>query len=665
MTTKRKQNDDEQAMSSKRRDPEEISPQPAPFSCLVETVLQAFHQNKVVIISGGNGSGKTTQIPKHLLFDDLPQFCVPPRRIAVIQPQSVAAIQSAQEVARQLDVPFGEEVGACLGSDNSHQSSNTIIEYTTDSLFLQQLFLDEIGEELAKRYSAVILDDAQERSPETDTILALLHPMIQDLTIDLRLRFFPGAARVVIKGSAPYPVRVGYLTSGDDEFLHAAADMIVQIVEGRKAINEDILVFLPGEEDINSLGRMMKAQDFPCAREIAAYPLHGGMSQSEKQEVLDSHMTTQLCRVIMATNIAETSLTVQNIAHVIDTGLEKLMEYTPFARESELILCVISKGSANQRAGRTGRTCPGSVYRLYSYETYMLMNNDASPALTRSELARQMLGLRNARPKTWTNDIKFMDRPSADIIRNAFETLFSYSFIDLTDTSVTNLGRNVLRLGCDVRVAKMLLVAKQSNITREGLRIAAIISIRRSDRLVDHRWFQDSRSLHRHGDFFAYLDIWTVPDPYYRVRFEGREEHEKMTSLERRLSAIDMDIDPEPHLEEARIEAIIHAIILGFSHNIAKYAEVMQDDTYIEMRTGDHVHLARNSAVYDHDFIKSKEKAGALNRFPRLVIYRERRKLDHLSVIKDVAVVTEAQIQKVILSFSVNDGPVPREPAPQ
>ena len=352
-----------------------------PIHARREEIIRTVQEHPVVVIAGETGSGKTTQLPKFLLECGLGQQGL----IACTQPRRVAALSVAQRIAEELKVDYGKEVGAKIRFTDQ-TSPDTAIKVMTDGILLNEIQDDP----LLKDYEAIVIDEAHERSLNIDFILGFLRQLatqrkdlkiiITSATIDTE-RFskaFNNAPIIEVSGRM-YPVDLVYrpieavqqAAGGKDfTFIEAAAEVIREILHGNR--EGDILAFLPGERDIHELRRLL--EDSP-ARGCDILPLYGRLATTDQQRIFHPGGRR---RIILSTNIAETSLTVPGIRYVVDAGLARISRYSPHSRTQRLPVEPVAQSSANQRSGRCGRVSNGVCYRLYSEEDYK-----ARPRFTR------------------------------------------------------------------------------------------------------------------------------------------------------------------------------------------------------------------------------------------------------------------------------------------
>ncbi|GJD01566.1 helicase associated domain-containing protein [Colletotrichum higginsianum] len=367
--------------------------------------LDKYHSTQILVFVGETGSGKTTQIPQYVVYDELPQLNR--KMIACTQPRRVAAMSVAQRVADEMDVELGEEVGYSIRFED-RTGPNTILKYMTDGMLLREAIHDH---EMS-RYSCIILDEAHERTLATDILMALLKQIaarrpdlkiiVMSATLDAQKfqRYFNDAPLLAVPGRT-HPVEIFYTPEPERDYVEAAIRTVLQIhaSEGEG----DVLLFLTGEEEIEDACRKINLEADEMTREIdagplAVYPLYGTLPPHQQQKIFDKPpaLTRRAAGpVIVATNIAETSLTIDGIVYVVDPGFSKQKIYNPRIRVESLLVSPISKASAQQRAGRAGRTKPGKCFRLYTENAFKKeLIEQTHPEILRSNLANTVLELK-------------------------------------------------------------------------------------------------------------------------------------------------------------------------------------------------------------------------------------------------------------------------------
>jgi ATP-dependent helicase HrpA len=482
-------------------------PPELPVSQRRDEIAQAIKENQVVIIAGETGSGKTTQIPKICL--ELGRGVT--GQIAHTQPRRLAARTVAERIAEELGSPLGETVGYQVRFTDV-SADDTLIKLMTDGILLNELARDR----QLKRYDTLIIDEAHERSLNIDFILGYLRKLLPERP-DLKLiitsatidpeRFaaaFGGAPIIEVSGRT-YPVEVRYrpIEGGEDgDQGQAILDAVDELsTEGPG----DILVFLSGEREIRDTADLLAGRE-----RLEVLPLYSRLSAAEQHRVFERRQASaHTRRVVLATNVAETSLTVPGIHYVVDPGTARISRYSYRTKVQRLPIEPISQASANQRKGRSGRTADGICIRLYSEADFESRPEYTDPEILRTNLASVILqmaaiGLGDV-PK-----FPFIDPPDARNIADGLTLLAELNAFK--DGRITGLGRKLARLPVDPRIGRMILQADRNGCVREVLIIAAALSIQDPrERPVDaqqsaddkHRRFADPDS-----DFTAYLNLW-------------------------------------------------------------------------------------------------------------------------------------------------------------
>ncbi len=492
-----------------------------PIHARREEIIRAIQENQVVVIAGETGSGKTTQIPKFLIDAGLGQKGL----LGCTQPRRVAALSVAQRIAEELGVTYGEEVGAKIRFTDQTRKDTTV-KVMTDGILLNEIQDDP----LLKAYEAIVIDEAHERSLNIDFILGFLRNLskrrrdlkiiITSATIDTETfsQAFGGAPIIEVSGRM-YPVDMIYRPveemledAGDLTFIEAAAEVISEIIEGNR--EGDLLVFLPGERDIHELRR--KLED-TSARSCDILPLYGRLANADQQRIFHPGGRR---RIILSTNIAETSLTVPGIRYVVDTGLARVSRYSPHSRTQRLPIEPIAQSSADQRKGRCGRVSNGVCYRLYSEQDFLSRPRFTTPEIHRSNLASvilRMLAFRLGDIRTFP----FIDPPADNAIRGGYRLLDELGAVtgdqhtqNEDNYRLTKLGRKLAQLPVDPTVARMLLQAKDEGVVDDVLVIASGLSIQdpreRPAELMKEADEMQKRFVHKESDFLTLLNIWNA-----------------------------------------------------------------------------------------------------------------------------------------------------------
>lgn len=451
--------------------------------------LDMFHSTQIMVLVGETGSGKTTQVPQMVLYDDMPHLIG--KQVACTQPRRVAAMSVAARVADEMDVKLGDEVGYNIRFENM-TSNKTILKYMTDGMLLREAMEDH---ELS-RYSCIILDEAHERTLATDILMGLLKQLserrkdlkiiIMSATLDAEKfqSYFNDAPLLAVPGRT-YPVEIYYTKEFQRDYLDAAIRTVLQIHATED--EGDILLFLTGEEEIEDAVRKISMEGDQLTRDegcgpIKVYPLYGSLPPHQQQKIFEPAPKAFKeggrpgRKVIVSTNIAETSLTIDGIVYVVDPGFSKQKVYNPRIRVESLLVSPISKASAQQRAGRAGRTRPGKCFRLYTEEAFQKeLIEQSYPEVLRSNLANTVLDLK----KLGIDDLvhfDFMDPPAPETMMRALEELNYLACID-DDGKLTALGRLASVFPLDPMLAVLLIGSPAFKCSEEILTIVSMLSV--------------------------------------------------------------------------------------------------------------------------------------------------------------------------------------------
>ena len=501
-------------------------PPDLPITARKDEIVAAIRDHQVVVIAGETGSGKTTQIPKMCLEAGLGIEA----KIGCTQPRRVAALSISQRIAEELNVAWGREVGCKIRFDD-RSSSETYIKLMTDGILLAETQ----GDPLLSEYNALIIDEAHERSLNIDFLLGYLKGLLAKRT-DLKLiitsatidtqafaRHFGDAPIIEVSGRT-YPVEVLYEPfdanseeSGDVTFIDAAVSTVEKLMY--ESDNGDILIFLPGERDIRETRDMLEGR---FSRDAEIIPLFGRLSAGEQQRVFSPSFRR---KIIIATNIAETSLTIPGIRYVVDAGLARISRYNPRTRTKRLPVEPVSKSSANQRKGRAGRVQDGICIRLYSEEDFEGRSPHTQPEIQRANLAEVILRMK-AFHLGAIETFPFLNPPTPAAIDNGYKLLQELGALDEA-RELTRLGEQLARLPIDPTLGRMLLQSQAEHATRELLIIAAGLSIQdprerpmeqKDAAAAAHKRFSDPRS-----DYLTLLNIWNAfHEQWEKLRTQGQ-----------------------------------------------------------------------------------------------------------------------------------------------
>ncbi|MER7956821.1 ATP-dependent RNA helicase HrpA [Streptomyces sp. NPDC096030] len=509
-------------------------PEQLPVSQKKDVILEAIRDHQVVIVAGETGSGKTTQIPK---------ICLELGRgvrgmIGHTQPRRIAARTVAERVADELRTPLGEAVGWKVRFTDQVNPDATFVKLMTDGILLAEIQTDR---EL-RAYDTIIIDEAHERSLNIDFLLgylAQLLPKRPDLkvvitsaTIDPERfsRHFGDAPIVEVSGRT-YPVEVRYRPLLEEDSEESDRDQITAICDAVDELQSegpgDVLVFLSGEREIrDTADALLKKQ----LRNTEVLPLYARLSHAEQHRVFQAHSGR---RIVLATNVAETSLTVPGIKYVIDPGNARISRYSHRTKVQRLPIERISQASANQRKGRCGRTSDGICIRLYSEDDFLTRPEFTDAEILRTNLASVILQM-TAAGLGEIEKFPFIDPPDHRNIRDGVQLLQELGALDPAEKDpkkrLTQQGRKLSQLPVDPRLARMVLEADRNGCVREVMVIAAALSIqdprerpaeKQAQADQQHARFKDETS-----DFLAFLNLW---------RYVREQQKERGSSSFRRM----------------------------------------------------------------------------------------------------------------------------------
>ena len=628
-----------------------------PVSAVRDDIRDAIATHQVVVVAGETGSGKTTQLPKILL--DMGRGIE--GQIGHTQPRRIAARSVADRIAEELGVDVGEVVGYKVRfTDNS--SDKTLVKVMTDGILLAEIQRDR----LLRRYDTIIIDEAHERSLTIDFLLGYLKQLlpkrpdlkliITSATIDTERfsKHFDDAPVIEVSGRT-FPVEVRYRPYGDDgvdgaddrDQNQAICDAIRELcVEGPG----DILVFLSGEREIRDAADAVRGMKLP---DTSVLPLYARLSAAEQHRVFESHSGR---RVVLSTNVAETSLTVPGIRYVIDPGLARISRYSTRLKVQRLPIEKVSQASANQRSGRCGRVADGIAIRLYSQEDFLARPEFTEPEILRTNLASVILSM-TALGLGEVEGFPFVDPPDARQIRDGVDLLRELGALKAgRQVALTPVGHRLSRLPIDPRLGRMIIEAERNDVVADVLVIASALSIqdpreRPSEAQAQadqaHARFNDPTS-----DFFAYLGLWTYLKAqqrelsgnafrrtcraeylhYLRIR-EWQDIH---SQLRQACKELDIPINPRSH----DANAVTRSLIAGLLSHIGVYDQSRRD--YLGARAARwSIHRSSNLAKKPPAFAIAAELVETSRLFGRVVTRVD--PLDVERVAGDVAVRTYAE----------------------
>ncbi|KAF4565523.1 DEAH-box ATP-dependent RNA helicase prp43 [Pleurotus pulmonarius] len=479
-------------------------------------------EHQIIVMVGESGSGKTTQIPQFVAYSDLAHSNG--KMIACTQPRRVAAMSVAKRVADEMDVQLGRQVGCSTRFEDMTEPGTTFLKYMTDGMLLREAMNDPD----LQRYSTIILDEAHERALATDILMGLLKALakrradlkiiIMSATLDavkfqkyFSLRSETKAPLFKVPGRT-HPVEIFYTQDPEPDYVEAAIRTVLMI--HRAEDPGDILLFLTGEEEIEDACRKIKLeaddlinQDPSSVGPIVCIPLYSSLPPMQQQRIFDPAPAARGPdyppgrKVVVSTNIAETSLTIDGIVYVVDPGFSQQNVYNPRIRVESLLVSPISKASAQQRAGRAGRTRPGKCFRLYTEKDFMSqLEEQTYPEILRSNLSNTVLELVKLGIKDLVR-FDYVDAPAPETLMRALELLNFLKALD-DEGNLTSLGSMMAEFPLDPQLAELLIVSPEFKCSNEILTITAMLS-------VPNIWV---RPTNQRSQADAAKALFTVPD---------------------------------------------------------------------------------------------------------------------------------------------------------
>ncbi|CAN1143573.1 Pre-mRNA-splicing factor ATP-dependent RNA helicase DEAH1 [Linum perenne] len=584
-----------------------------------EKLLEAIKNHQVLVIVGETGSGKTTQIPQYLHEARYTKL----GKIGCTQPRRVAAMSVAARVSEEMGVKLGHEVGYSIRFEDC-TSEKTIIKYMTDGMLLREF----LGEPDLASYSVIMVDEAHERTLSTDILFGLMKDisrfrpdlklLISSATLDAAKfsDYFDVAPIFNIPGRR-HPVEIHYTRAPEADYLDAAIVTVLQIHVTQSP--GDILVFFTGQEEIETAEETLKHRTKGLGTKIAELiicPIYANLP-TELQAKIFEPTPEGARKVVLATNIAETSLTIDGIKYVIDPGFCKMKSYNPRTGMESLLVTPISKASANQRAGRSGRTGPGKCFRLYTaYNFHHDLDENTIPEIQRTNLASVVLSLKSLGIHDLLN-FDFMDPSPSEALLKALELLFALSALN-KHGELTKVGRRMAEFPLDPMLSKMIVASDKYKCSDEIISIAAMLSVGNSIfyRPKDKQVHADNARLNFHtgnvGDHIALLKVY---NSWKETNFSTQWCYENYIQVRSMKRARDIRDQLEGLLERAEIEitaspndvdGIKKSITSGFFPHSAK---LQKNGSYRTVKHPQTVHIHPSS--------------GLSQVLPRWVIYHE------------------------------------------
>uniref|UniRef100_A0A8C9E648 RNA helicase n=1 Tax=Phocoena sinus TaxID=42100 RepID=A0A8C9E648_PHOSS len=588
-----------------------------PIYKLKEQLVQAVHDNQILIVIGETGSGKTTQITQYLAEAGYTSR----GKIGCTQPRRVAAMSVAKRVSEEFGCCLGQEVGYTIRFEDC-TSPETVIKYMTDGMLLRECLIDPD----LTQYAIIMLDEAHERTIHTDVLFGLLKKTVQKRQ-DMKLivtsatldavkfsQYFYEAPIFTIPGRT-YPVEILYTKEPETDYLDASLITVMQI-----HLTEppgDILVFLTGQEEIDTaceiLYERMKSLG-PDVPELIILPVYSALPSEMQTRIFDPAPPGSR-KVVIATNIAETSLTIDGIYYVVDPGFVKQKVYNSKTGIDQLVVTPISQAQAKQRAGRAGRTGPGKCYRLYTERAYrdeMLTTN--VPEIQRTNLASTVLSLK----AMGINDLlsfDFMDAPPMETLITAMEQLYTLGALD-DEGLLTRLGRRMAEFPLEPMLCKMLIMSVHLGCSEEMLTIVSMLSVQNVFyRPKDKQALADQKKAKFHQTEGDHLTLLAVYNSWKNNKFSNPWCYENFIQARSLRRAQDIRKQMLGIMDRHKLDVVScgkstvrvqKAICSGFFRNAAK------KDPQEGYRT-----LIDQQVVYIHP------SSALFNRQPEWVVYHE------------------------------------------
>lgn len=591
-------------------------------------LLFLVEHHATTIIIGETGSGKTTQIPQYLVEGG---WAEGGRLIACTQPRRIAAETVATRVAEEMHVTLGQEVGYSIRFEDMTTPGVTKIKYLTDGVLLREMMEDP----LLMKYSVIMVDEAHERSISTDILLGLLKKVqrrrpelrliIASATLEARsiAAFFDTSAEKRTQSQAgdeaspskqpaimsiegkTFSVQTFYVEEPVSDYVRAAVSTVISIQKLEPP--GDILVFLTGQDEVDEASQLIQYEAESIQNDLLVFPLYAGLPRSDQERVF-SPTPRGKRKVIVATNIAETSLTLEGIVYVVDSGFSKQRFYNPIKDVEALIAAPISKASAQQRAGRAGRVRPGKCYRLYTEETYTnTMSAETIPEIQRSSLTSTILqlkalGIDNVMRFDW------LASPTPEAMVRALETMFAIGAIDSDAKLTSPTGFQTAEIPLHPMLGRTLIASCALGCALEMVTIAAALSVqsiwvssRGRQKELDEAKFRFAAA---EGDHITYLNVY---EGYLQSRKSAQWCHKnlinyqalkKIEDIRSQLSRLLQRLGLAVKSCNKDIKVIQKAITTGFFSNACQLKASSDLGCYKRIRDGEEVFVHPSSVLF-------------------------------------------------------------------
>ncbi|RDD44132.1 putative ATP-dependent RNA helicase DHX35 [Trichoplax sp. H2] len=582
-------------------------------------ILYMLEKYSTLVVVGETGCGKSTQIPQYLHESG---WSKGGRVICVTQPRRIATVTVATRVAEEQGVYLGREVGYAIRFEDCTDKTLTRIKFVTDGLLIREMMADP----LLRRYSVVMLDEAHERTINTDVVIGLLKKIqkkrpelkiiISSATLDAEAfrDFFNSnttddtsldtASILSIEGRM-FPVDIHYTADPVPDYIKAAVDTVFKIHQNEK--RGDILVFLTGQEEVETAVNMTNDYNHQLQQKLMPLPMYGGLPPGEQLKVFKK-TPENMRKVIYATNIAEASITIDGVVYVVDCGFVKLKMVLPNAGMESLVIVPISKASAKQRAGRAGRVRSGKAYRLLTEKDYeKLLSSATVPEMQRVNLSAVVIQLKALGIDNVLR-FDFLSPPPAKNMIRSLELLYALEALDDYGRLTLGCGNKMAELPVDPMLGKMLLSSSKLECSEEILTITAMLQVQNIFYTPPKRKAASDNARRKfavyEGDHLTLLNVYKA---FMRCRKSSKwcqenylnykaltkavaiRERLKVFMKKFKLPLISCDDDPE---------AVCKCLVTGFFANAAKYCG---DGCYRTIRDNHVLHIHPNSVLYTEE----------------------------------------------------------------
>ncbi|CAJ2658903.1 unnamed protein product [Trifolium pratense] len=590
-------------------------------------ILYLVETHATTIIVGETGSGKTTQIPQYLIEAG---WAAGGRLIACTQPRRLAVQAVSSRVAQEMGVKLGDQVGYTIRFEDVTNQDETVLKFVTDGVLLREMMNDP----LLTKYSAIMVDEAHERSISTDILLGLLKKIqrrrpelrliIASATIEAKsmadffrprkkrrepeneengLKVEPAILSVEGRG---FNVQINFAEEPVQDYVQAAVSTVLLIHE--RESTGDVLVFLTGQDDIDAAVHLFN-EEIQTNRKrssgLVVLPLYSGLPRAD-QELVFTPTARGKRKVVISTNIAETSLTLEGIVYVVDSGFSKQRFYNPISDIENLVVAPISRASAKQRAGRAGRVRPGKCYRLYTEEYFLNhMSNEGIPEIQRSNLVScviqlKALGIDNILGFDWPAS------PSPEAMIRALEVLYSLGILDDDAKLTSPTGFQVAEIPLDPMISKMIIASSQLGCSEEIITIAAALSVQSI--WISARGIQKEsdeaklRFAAAEGDHVTFLNVYKG---FHQSRKSSQwchknfvNYHAMVVEVREQLKRVAQRIGLVLKSCESDMQVVKKAVTAGFFANACRLEPYSHDGMYKTLRGSEEVYIHPSSVLF-------------------------------------------------------------------